>query len=195
MDTIFPATFKIVPDTQSLAKDMLDWMYQCYVEAMSIPLRSVENVDSERFCRAMAFGGRLEETATPAEDATPANDYMMGFQALFSKFESLAAKAHYHPSFLQSHSKQGCRNTIYESKFAELSVGRKFCVTKKRHLAWVPLDTRPTDRICFLAGCGVPFVVRPVDQHYELVGDCYRDDMGEEKSLLISQVPHLFEFL
>ncbi|CAN9341438.1 unnamed protein product [Alternaria alternata] len=45
---------------------------------MSIPLRSVENVDSERFCRAMAFGGRLEETATPAEDATPANDYMMG---------------------------------------------------------------------------------------------------------------------
>ena len=63
------------------------------------------------------------------------------------------------------------------------------------HLAWVPVETRPTDRICLLAGCAIPFVVRPVGQRYELLGDCYRDDMIEEKGLLISQEPYLFEFL
>jgi hypothetical protein len=176
-------------ENQKPAKHMLDWMYQCYVEAMSIPLRSAEKVDSERFCRAMVFGVRLEETATPDRD------YMSGFQALFSKYESLAQKARYHPSFLQRCSEPRCHGRVYKTRFSELSAGRKFCVTKQRHLAWVPIETRPTDRICLLAGCAVPFVVRPVGQRYELLGDCYRDDMMEEKNLPISQKPHLFKFL
>ncbi|KAJ6201151.1 heterokaryon incompatibility protein-domain-containing protein [Bipolaris maydis] len=176
-------------DNQKTAIYMLDWMYQCYIEAMSISLRSVEKVDSGRFCHAMAFGVHLEKTVTPDKD------YMKGFQALYRKFESLTGKARYHPSFLQSYSEPSCHGEVYESRFSELSAGRKFCVTKKRHLAWVPKETKPTDRICLLAGCAVPFAVRPVGQQYELLGDCYRDDMVEEKGLEIPREPYLFEFL
>lgn len=160
----------------------------CYVVAMSILPPSVENVRFERLCRAMAFGVRLEGTDTLAIH------YMKGLQALFGACESLAGQAHCHPSLLRSYSKPGSHNRMYESRFYELSAGRKFCVTKQKYLAWVPVCTRPTDRICFLAGCVVPFVVRPVDQHYELVGDCYREDLVLDAGLEIRQQPQLFEF-
>ncbi|XP_014551287.1 hypothetical protein COCVIDRAFT_113303 [Bipolaris victoriae FI3] len=189
MDQLSLMTVGKDSNNQKPAKYMLDWMYQCYVEAMSIPLRSVKKVDSQEFCRAMVFGVHLEETVTPDKD------YMRGFQALFRKFENLARRSRYHPSFLQSHSEPGFHGRLYESRFSELSAGRKFCITRQRHLAWVPVETRPTDRICILAGCAVPFVVRPVGQRYELLGDCYRDDMMRERGLSISQEPHLFEFL
>jgi hypothetical protein len=188
MDPTWPAILRTDADIQKLARNMMDWMFMCYVVAMSILPRSVEKVRFERLCRAMAFGVRLEETATLA------TDYMKGFQALFSGFKSLAGQAHFYPTRLQSYSKPGSHDRMYENRFYELSAGRKFCVTKQRHLAWVPVDTRPTDRICFLAGCAVPFVVRPVDQQYELVGDCYREDMVLDAGVEIRQEPQLFEF-
>ena len=188
MDPAWPALHGTDANTRKSASDMMNWMSMCYVVATSILLPSVENVRVERLCRAIAFGLRLEETDTLA------NRYMEGFRALFCACESLAGQTHHRPSLLRSHSKPDSHNRMYEARFYELSAGRKFCVTKQNYLAWVPVDTRPIDRICFLAGCAVPFVVRPVDQHYELVGDCYREDLVLDKGLEIRQKPQLFEF-
>ncbi len=156
----------------------------CYMVAMSTRPRSFEHPRFQRFCRAMAFGVHLEEAATSAIH------YTKGFQTLFSGLARVAGEADRYPSLLWSHSNQTGNSRMYESKFRELSAGRKFCVTKKGYLAWVPVNTRPTDRICLLAGCAVPFVVRPVDKRYELLGDCYREDAGVE----IGQEPQCFEF-
>ncbi|KAH6870814.1 heterokaryon incompatibility protein-domain-containing protein [Alternaria rosae] len=188
MDPTWPAMLGTDTKTRKSARDMMNWISMCYVVAMSILLPSAEDVRFERLCRAMAFGVRLEETDILA------SHYMKGLQALFSAYESLAGQAHYHPSLLRSYSEPGSHNKMYESGFYELSAGRKFSVTKQKYLAWVPVDTRPTDRICFLAGCAVPFVVRPVDQHYELVGDCCREDLVLDAGRKIRQKPQLFEF-
>jgi hypothetical protein len=34
---------------------------------------------------------------------------------------------------------------------------------------------KPEDHICLILGCDVPLVLRPVEDHYELIGDCYVD--------------------
>jgi hypothetical protein len=34
---------------------------------------------------------------------------------------------------------------------------------------------KPEDHICVILGCDVPLVLRPVEDHYELIGDCYVD--------------------
>lgn len=189
MDAVWRGIVEDDSDAQKSAIRMRNWVYKCWVVAMSdLPFPDENDRFEERFCRAMAFGVHLEERDTPA------NDYKEGFQALFTKFGSLAGQANVHPNLLRGSREQGDRCGIYESKFFELSAGRKFCVTKQNYLAWVPVDTKPTDRICLLAGCAVPFVVRPVDQHYELVGDCYREDIVLDAGVEIRQQPQLFEF-
>jgi hypothetical protein len=170
------------------AKTMSNWMYMCYLVALLLRQGSTEHDRFQGFCRAFAF------SVLPGEMATPATNYISGFLALFNRLVRIVGEAHRYPSLLLSYNDETDHSKLYESKFSELSAGRKFCVTKRRSLAWVPRDTRPGDQICLLAGCAVLFVVRPVDQHYELLGDCYRQDMMCEGSVSIGQKPCSFEF-
>lgn len=188
MDPVWHGSIRNGSEVQMSAVYMHNWMRMCHVVAMSIHSRTDKNVLYEEFCRAMAFGVHLEERDTPA------NEYIEGFEALLSKFRSLAGQANIYPNRLRSHHEQGDRTGIYESRFSELSAGRKFCITKQRYLAWVPVDTTPTDRICLLVGCAVPFVVRPVGRCYELLGDCYREGMIQAEGLTVDAEPYLFEF-
>jgi hypothetical protein len=183
MDPVWQKIVKNDSNVQESAICMRNWMYMCFVVTMLVLRCPDDNVLLERFCRAMACSVNLEERDTPAKD------YIEGFRSLFSRLGSLAGQAYYNPSLLRSHNKPGPHDRMYESRFLELSAGRKFCVTKQDYLAWVPVDTRPTDRICLLAGCAIPFVVRPVDQHFELVGDCYREDMVLDRDLTTSLKP------
>jgi hypothetical protein len=47
------------------------------------------------------------------------------------------------------------------------------CTTEKGYLAAVPFVTKVGDFIAVLAGGRVPFVLRPIGDHYRLVGPCY----------------------
>jgi hypothetical protein len=170
------------------AKTMSNWMYMCYLVAMLLHPVSTKHDRFEGFCRALAFG------VLPEQMAIPATNYIRGFLTLFSTLVRTVGEAHEFPSLLLSYKDQADHSKVYESKLFELSAGRKFCVTKRGFLAWVPRDTRPTDRICVLAGCAVLFVVRPVGQLHELVGDCYRQDMMCEGSGVFNQKPSSFIF-
>jgi hypothetical protein len=170
------------------AETMSNWMYMCYLVAMTHGPGSAKHDRFEGCCRALAFG------ALPEQMATPATNYIRGFLTLFSELVRISGEAHSYPRLLLSYNDQADHSKIYESKFSELSAGRKFCVTKQRSLAWVPRDTRLGDRICVLAGCAVPFVVRPVGQLHELLGDCYMQDMVREGDFESHQKPCLFVF-
>ncbi|KAL8747764.1 MAG: hypothetical protein Q9190_000422 [Brigantiaea leucoxantha] len=50
---------------------------------------------------------------------------------------------------------------------------RQFCTTKKGYMGWAPPGAKSGDRICILFGGQTPFVVRPVKQGYELLGEAY----------------------
>jgi hypothetical protein len=47
------------------------------------------------------------------------------------------------------------------------------CLTKKGHLGKVPIRAQTGDVICVIAGAAVPFLLRPKDDGYMLVGQCY----------------------
>jgi hypothetical protein len=61
----------------------------------------------------------------------------------------------------------------FEKAFKQYSSGRKFCTTINGYMGWVPLEAREGDRICYFEGCKLPFVIRPCEDEYQLVGDCY----------------------
>jgi len=54
------------------------------------------------------------------------------------------------------------------------SIGRNLCATERKYLGRVPHQSKVGDRICIFKGGSVPFLVRKdVDDHYQLIGECY----------------------
>ncbi|KAI1116499.1 HET-domain-containing protein [Nemania sp. NC0429] len=51
--------------------------------------------------------------------------------------------------------------------------GRRFAVTDQLYVGLVPETAQKGDKICILQGCNVPYVLRPVGEHYKLMGDAY----------------------
>jgi hypothetical protein len=47
------------------------------------------------------------------------------------------------------------------------------CITENGFMASVPYTTEVGDRIVVLSGGRVPFVLRPFEDHYKVVGPCY----------------------
>jgi hypothetical protein len=50
---------------------------------------------------------------------------------------------------------------------------RRFMVTKSGYMGLVPILTEVGDVICVLFGCDTPLVLRPVNDYYILIGECY----------------------
>ncbi|GAB1316503.1 hypothetical protein MFIFM68171_06713 [Madurella fahalii] len=63
--------------------------------------------------------------------------------------------------------------SLAEQCMGSYTVDRRFCVTERGTLGWVPRGARPGDFICVLNGGSVPFVLRRCAAGYKLVGDAY----------------------
>lgn len=50
---------------------------------------------------------------------------------------------------------------------------RSFFMTEKDYQRLAPLDTRAGDVAVLLYGCKLPVILRPVDEHYEFVGQAF----------------------
>lgn len=50
---------------------------------------------------------------------------------------------------------------------------RRLITTCKGYVALAPADTRKGDVVCILFDCHVPLVLRPRDDHYEMIGESY----------------------
>jgi hypothetical protein len=150
----------------SRTEALLNWQYMCYLLARA----GTELSRKERlatFCRTMAFG------VLPKLSAAPDAEYIEGFQALREKLTRITERHDRHNIAFRDTESSNRHCLLFESRFAELSAGRKFCVTKEKRLAWVPRNAKPDDGICFLTGCAVPFVIRRAGELWELLGDCY----------------------
>ena len=69
------------------------------------------------------------------------------------------------------------RDPITVQNMVKATVGRRLAVTNKSYAALVPSSARCGDVICILWGARVPFVLRPEEDHYVLIGDCYVEGM------------------
>ena len=72
------------------------------------------------------------------------------------------------------------RNIANGNRFANSVALRRYplCVTASGLLASVPYMTEVGDHIVLLSGASLPFVIRPIEGHYSLVGPCYVHGQG-----------------
>jgi hypothetical protein len=54
---------------------------------------------------------------------------------------------------------------------------RKLFVTNDGYFGLGPRNLEKGDRVCILFGANVPFILRPEDDHYLLIGECYCHEM------------------
>jgi hypothetical protein len=79
---------------------------------------------------------------------------------------------------------QAMRGQAFDSAFHTYAAGRKFCVTRRGYIGWVPLAAREGDVLCYFEGNMLPFVIRGCEEGgYRLVGDCYLHGMMRRPGL------------
>ena len=47
------------------------------------------------------------------------------------------------------------------------------CISKKGYLGLVPSEAQSGDKVVLLSGGSLPFILRPVVNHFQLIGGCY----------------------
>ena len=65
------------------------------------------------------------------------------------------------------------KGTEFERAMTETCVGRRLFTTAEHSLGLEPSEARVGDVVCFLGNASIPFVLRPKDSYFELVGESY----------------------
>jgi hypothetical protein len=58
---------------------------------------------------------------------------------------------------------------------------RQFAVTKKGFLTVGPQAMQPGDLICLLHGGELPYILRPAQEKYHFLGECYVHDLNLQR--------------
>lgn len=61
----------------------------------------------------------------------------------------------------------------FEEAESRVQYARNFFVSHHGRIGWVPFRTRTGDRICVFRGVRMPFVLRPQQDRWEIIGACY----------------------
>lgn len=57
--------------------------------------------------------------------------------------------------------------------FSNSAHGQRLMTTLRGYVGCVPEHARPGDVICVLLGCSAPMVLRPIEDHFTVIGECY----------------------
>ena len=76
------------------------------------------------------------------------------------------------------------------------TVGRRFVLSDNGYMCLAPGETRPGDQICLLVGGHVFYILRPAEESWSLIGECYVHGFmdGEAISLLGKGILELQQF-
>ena len=97
-----------------------------------------------------------------------------------------ARKAGYHdvPKFGEDHSVSREANPLlYQAALGYVAQHRKFFTTEKGAIGLGPRSTRPGDLVCILSGGRVPFIVRPEESVFSLIGESYVHGLMEGQAV------------
>ena len=61
----------------------------------------------------------------------------------------------------------------FTAAFQQATTNRRFFITREGHMGLGPRNMEPGDVVCILLGAQVPFVLRAMNNHYALLGECY----------------------
>ena len=77
----------------------------------------------------------------------------------------------------------------FEQAFGRFVRGRKFFSSKRGFVGWIPISAQTGDKICILQGCGIPYVIRPGERGYILLGDCYIHGLMHGEAIRLEHAP------
>ena len=72
------------------------------------------------------------------------------------------------------------KGTEFDRAMTETCVGRRLFTTSDHNLGLGPSEARVGDVVCFLSNGSTPFVLRPKDGYYELIGESYVHDFVKQ---------------
>ena len=72
------------------------------------------------------------------------------------------------------------RGTEFDRATTETCVGRRLFTTAEHNLGLGPSESRVGDVVCFLGNASTPFVLRPRESYFELIGESYVHDFVEQ---------------
>jgi hypothetical protein len=75
--------------------------------------------------------------------------------------------------YMQHNTQDQIDQRDFEHNRSKWTQGRQFALTQRGRMGWVPLAARMSDDVGLFAGCRLPFVLRPVEKGYKLMGDAY----------------------
>ena len=82
-------------------------------------------------------------------------------------------KTHVRPSVLRNTLPDDDNDTKFQDLVKLVTHNRRVYITNEGRLGLGPMAMKPGDRICVLIGGRIPFVVRPVQRGWILVGEAY----------------------
>jgi hypothetical protein len=64
---------------------------------------------------------------------------------------------------------------LADQKLGQYALSRRFSITKKGHFGLAPKAAKKGDKVVVLLGADVPFIMRKVDETFQVVGEAYID--------------------
>jgi hypothetical protein len=78
----------------------------------------------------------------------------------------------------------------FESAFDNYCFGRKFFRSKNASIGWVAQQAEKGDLLCLFEHCWLPFVIRPTQGGYRLIGEAYVHGIMDEEPEDLQKMPY-----
>ncbi|KAF8858581.1 HET-domain-containing protein [Acephala macrosclerotiorum] len=160
-------------------EESLKWLEGC----QELALQSYEGKKSDRqeqFWRTMACGLTGEGFPVPSQYSKYFESYMDCLATApkrLRKYLLGLPESRRQFLFIEEVMPNSQQHALIEASLDHWASSRRFCITQKGRLAFVPSDAQEGDIITILFGGEVPYVLRPLIGHgwHNVVGECYVD--------------------
>ncbi len=86
--------------------------------------------------------------------------------------------------------KGGIRQIItIERRFLQMATGRRFCMTESGRTGWVHGSAVTSDLMSVLYGSTVPILVRPYEDAFRVIGQCYVEGIMDGEAVEATNEP------
>lgn len=156
-----------VADVLTLNESILDIGWKSFVEET---VRSGGRSCTEIYWRTLLAGESLPGTTSDEE-------LRSAFEA-WNNLHNRRFAGEYKP--LTNLPDENEKGSEFDRAMTETCIGRRLFTTAQRNLGLGPSEARVGDVLCFLGNTSTPFVLRPKESYFELVGESYVHELVEQ---------------
>lgn len=183
------------------AQEMDSWNRECWDLVKPLPCYQTGESKFDALWRTMVCNREAKGIAAPDELGFSYTWWVIGFQAsVYMLEETLSLMERTCPedddwTKFKITFCMVCLGLAYqlgqrfESAFYEYAPRRKFFMSKNEFIGWVPAAAQEDDMLCLFEHCWLPFVIRPIADGYQLIGEAYVHGVMDEQPKQVQRVP------